>query len=97
MRTIKRCLAIALLAAMTACSHTIVVPPTCPPPLAMTVTITAGEVGARYSAEFAAAPVTYMVCGNLPPGLTVSVVNGELWLGGVPTVAGTYTFSIAQP
>jgi hypothetical protein len=50
----------------------------------------------RYLAEFATAPATYTVCGTLPPGLTVSVVNGQLWLEGMPTKPGTYTFSISQ-
>jgi len=86
-----------VLAALTACSSkTVVVPPTCPPPAAVTVTITEGQIGVRYLAEFATAPATYTVCGTLPPGLTVSVVNGQLWLEGMPTKPGTYTFSISQ-
>jgi hypothetical protein len=92
----KRLLPLAL-AVLTACSsHTVVVPPTCPPPAAVTVTITPGQIGTRYLVEFATAPATYTVCGQLPPGLTVSVVNGQLWLSGTPTKPGTYQFSIAQ-
>jgi len=54
------------------------------------------NVGSAYSVTFAAtggeAPYTWsFVGGTLPPGLTVSTTGV---LSGVPTTAGTYTFSI---
>lgn len=79
-------------------SKTIVTAPSCPPPPVQTVVITAAQIGQTYSVEFAAAPVSYAICGTLPPGFKVTVVNGKLWLTGKAPEGseGTYKFWIGQ-
>jgi hypothetical protein len=56
--------------------------------------LTGGTTGAAYSQQFAAvggtAPYTWSVGSGTPPGLTLA--NGVL--GGTPTTAGTYNFTI---
>jgi hypothetical protein len=56
-----------------------------------------GVVNANYEVELTAAggktPYTWSLNGgNLPPGLTLDAVNGKIF--GVPTIAGSYNFSI---
>src|SRR5215468_7104281 len=68
-----------------------------PPPLTITFPSTccnAGAVGSSYFQNFftsgGVGPFTWSVSGQLPPGVVLT--SGHL--GGTPTVAGTFTFTI---
>jgi hypothetical protein len=60
-------------------------------------TLPGGHVGQSYSAPITAsggtAPYTFGTTGTLPPGLSLAV-SGPAVLGGTPTTAGTFTFTI---
>jgi hypothetical protein len=86
---------LALLLLLTGCAaRSPVSLPVCPPPAIQHVRIVDAQVNKRYLVQFAAAPAKYIVCGQVPSGLKVSVVNGSLWLGGIPTQAGDFVFQI---
>jgi hypothetical protein len=76
-----------------------VAPPTCPPPPIQSVTIDPAAVGQKYLVYLMPAPSGgYTVCGKLPVGFQIAVVNGQLWLESTATVTtaavGTYNFQI---
>jgi hypothetical protein len=71
-------------------------PPVCPIIVLSPTTAPNGTVGAAYSQTFVAtgglAPYSYgTIAGALPAGLTLTAAGV---LSGIPTVAGTYTFTI---
>ena len=67
------------------------------PTLTLTpATVPGGTAGTAYSQTFTAsggiAPYTYTLTGALPAGLAFNAASGTL--GGTPTVAGTFNFSV---
>ena len=55
-----------------------------------------GTLGSRYSGQIStnggAAPLTWIIAGNLPPGLSLNASTGQIT--GIPATAGTYNFTI---
>jgi Putative Ig domain len=74
--------------------------PNVTPPIWGTFTLPNGFVGVPYSQSWdmptSAETVVYTLqSGTLPPGLSISAITGnQARLAGVPTTAGTYTFTI---
>ncbi|NGM51977.1 autotransporter domain-containing protein [Caulobacter sp. 602-2] len=60
--------------------------------------LTGGTIAAPYTATVSASGgtggYTFAVTGSLPPGLTPSLVGGNLQISGTPTGAGTYNFTV---
>lgn len=71
--------------------------PTVLPLSVVTSSLSAGSVGAAYSAGLSAAggtlPYTWSIAsGQLPAGITLDASNGEL--AGTPTASGTFSFTV---
>jgi hypothetical protein len=55
-------------------------------------TLNTAYAGQTFTASAGTAPYTYAATGTLPPGLTLNATTGVL--GGTPTTAGSFTFSV---